>query len=68
VKIKVIHGLIQIECPFNWAIEKITKTANEIKWTVIYNAKKLNKLDVSKPKLDLKSITYNKWKLIPRVS
>ena len=39
IKIKVIQGMIQIERPSNWTMEKITKIENEIKCIEIYNTK-----------------------------
>jgi hypothetical protein len=53
VKTKVIQGMIQVECTFNWSIENIMKISYEIKWIEIFNTKKLNKLQLTKPKWDI---------------
>jgi hypothetical protein len=51
VKVKVIQGMIQIERPTNWTIEKIKKIANDIRQTELHNASKQNKkLEVVKKK------------------
>jgi hypothetical protein len=39
IKIKVIQGMIQIERPSNWTMEKIIKIENEIKCIESYNTK-----------------------------
>ena len=45
--------MIQIERPVAWSIDNILKLANEIKWIEIYNAKLVNKLEVSKLKWEV---------------
>jgi hypothetical protein len=59
LKIKVIQGMIQVKHPFNCSIENTMKIANENKWIEIYNALKLNKLEVNKPKWDNQPNTTN---------
>ena len=48
--------MIQVERPTNWTVGNTMEIANEIKWTEIYNAKKIGKLEV----------TELKWNIIPR--
>jgi hypothetical protein len=53
VKIKLIQGMIQVQCPINWSLEKAIKFVNEIKWIEIYDAEKLNKVEVTRLKFDI---------------
>ena len=39
VKMKIIQGMIQIERPKCWTIERIEELANEIKFIELYNTK-----------------------------
>ena len=55
VKIKVVQEIIQIERPSNWTINKIIKIAREMKRIEIYNAGKIDKLDLIK----------SKWNCVP---
>ena len=43
IKLKIIQGMIQIERPKCWTIEKINEIANENRCIELYNAKLLNK-------------------------
>jgi hypothetical protein len=43
VKMKIIQGMIQIECPSLWTFEKISKIANEIRCIEMYNENLKNK-------------------------
>ncbi len=39
VKMRIVQGMIQIERPSGWTIERINKIANEIRFIELYNAK-----------------------------
>jgi hypothetical protein len=39
VKMKIVQGLIQVERPKCWTLNKINDIAKEIKWIELYNAK-----------------------------
>jgi hypothetical protein len=43
VKMKIIQGMIQIDRPNGWTIEKINDIANDIRYMELYNNKLLNK-------------------------
>jgi hypothetical protein len=58
-KIKIIQGIIQVECSINWSIDNKIKIANLIKCLEIYSAKKISKVEVTNTKWD--SIPNNKF-------
>ena len=43
IKLKIVQGMIQIERPKHWTIERINEIANENRCIELYNAKLLNK-------------------------
>ena len=43
IKLKIVQGMIQIERPKYWTIERINEIANENRCIELYNAKLLNK-------------------------
>jgi hypothetical protein len=59
IKIRVIQSMVQIDRPINWTTANILKLTNELKWTELYNAKKVNKLEKTKSKWSIVSKMNN---------